>query len=128
MFWIRRFLETVARFAMAAIFINSGVSKFLKWDETISYMQSEGMAEYTVYFLITAAAIEIFGGLFLALGYKARFAAAILALYLIPVTYTFHHFWDIQVPALAQLQMIQFMKNLAIFGGLLFVSAHTHEE
>ncbi len=124
MIWICRLLETVARFAMAAIFIHAGITKCLHWDETILYMQSEGMTQNTTLFLLAAASIEFFGGACLAMGYKTRFAAAILALFLIPVTYTFHHFWDIQAPALCTMQFGQFMKNLAIFGGLLFVACH----
>lgn len=128
MWLIHRFLETIARIAMAAIFVQSGMNKILHWDETIVYMQSEGIVQNTQIFLGAAACTEVFAGLFLALGFKTRLAAAVLALYLIPVTYTFHHFWDIQAQMLSMQQLSQFMKNLSIFGGLLFIATRSTEE
>jgi putative oxidoreductase len=67
--------------------------------------------------LAGAIVVEIGGGLSLFLGFKAKWAALIIALYLIPATLIFHgHFSD-------QGQFVQFLKNLAIIGGLLMVAA-----
>ncbi len=54
----------------------------------------------------------------LLVGWHTRIAAGILFLYLIPVTLTFHNFWAYS-GSMRQTQMINFLKNLAIMGGLL---------
>lgn len=49
-----------------------------------------------------------------------RFAPTITFLFLIPVTLIFHNFWAVE-PDQVRMQMIQFQKNLAIMGGMLYV-------
>jgi putative oxidoreductase len=117
----RRWIPVVGRVLLSAIFILSGLMKFIHWNETAGYMASQGMPAVP-FFLFLAAAIELLGGLSLLLGFKARAGAALLALYLIPVTLVFHRFWDFQGMD-GQQQFIQFMKNLAIMGGLWTVAA-----
>jgi len=68
---------------------------------------------------VTAACVELIGGLSLLLGVGASAGAVLLAVYLIPTTLVFHDFWRVAGPD-RQMQMIQFMKNLAIEGGLLY--------
>jgi putative oxidoreductase len=82
-------------------------------------MASKGMTMLPIFYG-AAVAIEILAGLFILLGYKTRWAAALLALYLIPVTFVFHYFWDLEGAA-RTLQMYMALKNLAIIGGLLFL-------
>ncbi len=84
---------------------------------TMGYMAAMGMP-LTGFFLVCTIIIEIGGGLSLLLGYKAKWGARALFLFLIPVTLIFHHnFGD-------QTQMILFMKNMAIMGGLLQIAMH----
>ncbi len=66
--------------------------------------------------------IAILGGLSIALGYKAKWGSWLLVLFLIPVTIMMHNFWAINDPAMAQMQQIEFMKNLALLGTALFIS------
>jgi len=54
-------------------------------------------------------------------GFQAKYAALAIVLWLIPVTLVFHHFWGIP-DAQKQDQMVNFLKNLAIMGGLLVVA------
>jgi putative oxidoreductase len=68
-------------------------------------------------------AVELGGGLLLAVGFKARWAALAIFLFLIPVTFVFHAFWGID-PKEAAMQQINFLKNLSIMGGMLMVFAH----
>jgi putative oxidoreductase len=70
--------------------------------------------------ILIAAIVEAVAGLMVLLGLEARIGAIILALYLIPVTFFFHHFWFLMGDDKA-MQTIHFLKNLAIFGGLLMV-------
>ncbi|MGE0758509.1 MAG: DoxX family protein [Pirellulaceae bacterium] len=106
----------LGRVSLAAIFVMSGVHKLVAWSETAGRMTSEGMTAVPV-FLAGAVACELLGGLSVILGWWARLGAVILVLFLIPVTGIFHDFWTYE-GAEQQAQMIHFMKNLAILGGL----------
>ena len=59
----------------------------------------------------------------LVIGWRARFAAAVLFLFIIPTTLAFHAFWSVD-PEAAQDQMIQFLRNLAIMVGMLYIVVH----
>ncbi|MFF0492648.1 DoxX family protein [Nocardia sp. NPDC003482] len=63
------------------------------------------------------------GGAMLAAGVLTRPAAAVLALSLIPTTVAGHDFWNVDEPGARKNQRVQFHKNLAMLGGLLFVVA-----
>jgi len=80
-------------------------------------MAGKGIPLATVALAITLL-IEIGGGLLVLTGFHARYAALVIALWLVPVTLVFHHFWGIPAEQ-QQDQMINFLKNLAIIGGLL---------
>lgn len=119
--FLRSFIMFLARLCIAATFILAGISKFINFDATMAYMTSKGMTLVPL-FLFGAAFVEILGGLSLVFGYKTRLGAAILLLFLIPTTYIFHDFWNLNGADRAA-QQIEFFKNLAIFGGLLYVVA-----
>jgi putative oxidoreductase len=104
------------RVALASIFILSGVGKIAALDATRGYIQSVGLPFADVA-LWAAIAIELLGGIALAVGFKTRFAALLLAGFSIAAAALFHS----QVAD--QNQMIHFMKNVAIAGGLLQVAA-----
>ncbi|HXF28375.1 MAG TPA: DoxX family protein [Chlamydiales bacterium] len=110
---------TLGRFAIAAIFVAAGAHKVLNWEATLDYMRSGGIVEHTEQLLIAAASVELIGGLAFAFGFFPRLFGVILALFLIPTTYTFHNFWAMTDATAFDMQLTQFLKNLAIFGGLL---------
>jgi putative oxidoreductase len=66
------------------------------------------------------AAVQVVGGTLLALGWAPRLSALALADSLIPTTLAGHAYWTIEDPAARKLQRIQFHKNMAMIGGLLF--------
>jgi putative oxidoreductase len=112
----------VGRIALSAIFLLSGFNKITNWSGTADHMAHEGMVAVPV-FLAGAIAFEVLGGLSLLLGVYGRVGAAALIAFLIPATLIFHDFWAVD-PAQQQNQMIHFLKNVAIMGGLLTVVAH----
>jgi putative oxidoreductase len=69
--------------------------------------------------LFGAIGLILIGGLSLLAGAWTRIGAAFLFVFLAAATFYFHDFWMIADPAQRQLQIIQFMKNMAIGGGLL---------
>ena len=114
--------ELAGRIALAAIFIMSGADKlFVHTAQTVQMMEAYRvpLAGLLVY---PAGIVELAGGLALAVGFRARQAALLVALFTAAVTPIFHAFWAVPADQ-AVLQMIEFMKNLAIFGGLLHVVA-----
>jgi putative oxidoreductase len=66
--------------------------------------------------------LSIAGGLSILLGYRAKLGAWLIVLFLVPVTVMMHKFWLVQDPMMAQIQMILFMKNVAMLGGALLIS------
>jgi len=109
----------VGRFLMSSIFIISGVHKLLAWSDTASRMESEGMVAVPL-LLAGAVVCELGGGLSVLIGYWTRVGAAVLIVFLIPTTLIFHDFWTYSGQE-REMQMINFMKNLAILGGMLTV-------
>ncbi|RFA08838.1 DoxX family protein [Subtercola boreus] len=66
------------------------------------------------------AAVQTLAGAALAFGVVPRVAAIALVASLVPTTIAGHGFWAIEDPAARKLQRVQFHKNLAMIGGLLF--------
>jgi putative oxidoreductase len=65
-------------------------------------------------------AVQVVGGALLALGKAPRLAALALAGSLIPTTIAGHAYWEHEDPTARKLQRVQFHKNMAMIGGLLF--------
>lgn len=63
---------------------------------------------------------QLAAGAALALGIKPRFSAAVLAASLLPTTIAGHAFWTVDDPSERRVQQLQFLKNMAMLGGLLF--------
>ena len=111
----------VGRILLAVIFIKSGWGKIEGWDGTAGYMASKGLPMVPVLLALTIA-IELGGGILLAIGFKARWAALAIALFLVPVTFIFHPFWGIPADQVMN-QTNHFFKNVSIIGGMLMVFA-----
>jgi putative oxidoreductase len=100
----------------------SGWGKVAHYDATAGYMAAGGLPMIALLLPLTIA-VELGGGLLLIAGLFARPVALLLALFTIPVTLTFHHFWDLPA-AQAAMQQVHFLKNLSIIGGLAMVFAY----
>ncbi|MBI4422856.1 MAG: DoxX family protein [Elusimicrobia bacterium] len=101
------------RVFIATIFLASAFGKITNFQATTQYMEAHGMPLATA-LGACAIALEVLGGLSLVLGFHARWGAVALLLFMVPATLIFH---------LSPDQRIQFLKNLAIMGGLLHVAA-----
>jgi putative oxidoreductase len=117
-----RWSLAVGRFLLSVIFILSGAGKLMQFAGTANMMASKGIPLAKLA-LIISILIEVGGGLALLGGFKVRVIAPIMALWLVPVTLVFHNFWAYQGQE-AMMQQTNFLKNLAIMGGLL-VAAYT---
>lgn len=120
---VQGFISLVARLAIAAIFMASAVgNKIPQFKETAEYMASEGVPN-PKFALFGAIGLLLIGGIAVILGAWTRFGAIFLLVFLAAATYYFHDFWKFTDPVQRQLQTIQFMKNLAIGGGILSLIA-----
>lgn len=113
---MEKYIPLIGRAFLAAIFLKSGFDKIPGFSGTQQFMASNNIPlALTGLLLVAAIIIELAGGLSVLLGYKARWGAIALVIFMIPTTLIFHgNFAD-------SMQVGQFMKNLAIIGGLLML-------
>lgn len=111
----------VARVLLAAIFIYGGFGKIGGFEGTVGYIASKGMP-FPPLMAVGAIVVELGGGLLLLFGYRARWAALAIFLFLIPTTLIFHGFWAVPAEQMAN-ERNAFLKNAAIMGGMLMVWA-----
>ncbi len=114
---LNRYTHFVGRLLVSAIFIVTGFAKLTHWSDTAAYMASKGMPAIP-FLLAIAILFELGGGLAVLVGYRTRLAALALTVHFVLATLVFHNFWAYP-PAEQQEQMIHFLKNLAIVGGIL---------
>lgn len=105
---------------MVYIFATSGLAKILNWQANVQYMSTRHLPVIPV-LLALATVVEVGGSICLITGYRAREAAFIMFLYMIPLTLLFHNYWAAS-GMLAGAQETHFRKNLAIMGGLLLLA------
>lgn len=118
-------LTFLGRIALSAIFLASAVSHIANPAGSLKGMVANGMPGGVMggMLLFGAIAFLLVGGLMLLTGFGGRWGAVVLMLFLIPTTLKFHDFWA-DPAEMVRMERIQFMKNLAIFGGLMFVVAY----
>jgi putative oxidoreductase len=109
-------LALIGRVVLAAVFILSGVSKLGAASGVQGYIASVGVPAPLLGYII-ALIVEIGGGALLLVGYRTKPVAGVLAAFCVVAAVLFHR-------ALGdQNQLIHFMKNLAMAGGLLQIVA-----
>jgi putative oxidoreductase len=114
-------LTLVGRALIALLFIPAGFAKIGGFAGVAGYIASKGVPLPEVAAAIAIAA-ELGLGLLLLFGWKARWAALGLAIFVAVITPIFHNFWA--APAAQQAaQHLNFYKNMAILGGLLALTA-----
>ena len=109
----------VARLLLALMFVLAGFNKFAGLAGTAGYIASKGLPMPMVLAVATAA-LEVFGGLAIIVGFQARLAALALAIFTVLASFLFHNFWAMPADQ-AYVQQLMFMKNIAVAGGLLLV-------
>ena len=114
-------LALVGRILLGLIFVQSGFQKLTGYSGLAATLAGKGLPMPEVLAVLTVA-IELGAGLLLVVGWKARWAAFVLFLFIIPVSLTFHNFWTME-GAPAAMNKIQFLKNVSIMGGMLLVAA-----
>lgn len=109
---INNMVSVIARIFLAYIFIIAGWGKLNAYAATAGYMESMGVPSVLLPLTIL---VELGGGLALLFGFQARLAALGLAVFSLITAFIFHGGTE---------DSINFMKNIAMSGGLLFLTLH----
>jgi len=110
-----KYSSVIARILLAHIFVLAGMSKITAYAGTQGYMEMMGVPGMLLPLVII---LELGGGLALVIGWQTRWMAYALAAFTVISAVIFHSNLSDQT------QMIMFMKNFAIAGGLLLLAEH----
>ena len=113
-------LFLMGRLIFGGFFLYSGVHHFLDTATLAQFAGAKGvpMPEAAV---LLSGALLIVGALSILLGIVPRLGLACIILFLVGVTPTIHAFWTVADPQMRQMDMGNFMKNLALMGGALMM-------
>src|SRR5215468_10959704 len=101
----------IGRILYSLLFLSAAPGHFSA--QTIGYAASQGVPLASL--AVPASGIlALLGGLSIALGYKTRWGAIALIAFLAPVTLMMHNFWAVTDPMMRQMQIVMFMKNVAL--------------
>jgi uncharacterized membrane protein YphA (DoxX/SURF4 family) len=117
-----QYLAPIGRLLLSSIFIASALNKITDWQHPSQMMAERGLPAVGA-LLSVAVALELIGGVSVLLGLYARLGALLLLLFLVPVSLVMHDFWTIGEGPERMAQMINFMKNVSIAGGVTMVLA-----
>lgn len=120
---VQAIVSVLGRLSLITIFLMSAVgNKIPNYSGVAGVMEKVGVPVPQVS-LALAVVFLVVGSVTVLVGYYARLGAVLLAVFLVLATYYFHAFWAAP-EAEQQAQMIQFMKNLGLFGAMLFIVAN----
>lgn len=126
---MRTLIRTAGRLCISGIFVYSGygmvnnAERFAKRAAAALPMLPEDPMVARAH-----GATMMVAGSTLALGILPKMSARILALAMIPNTLVGHPFWKSETPEDRRGQLVHFLKNVGLFGGLLYVSADKRTE
>ena len=105
-------VEILGRLLLSAIFLINGIGKIFNYEGTIQYMK---IFDVPGYLIIPAITVEILFPILLILGYYTKFSALVLSLFTLVLAVIFHTDFS------NQMQLMSFLKNIAIAGGFLII-------
>ena len=110
----------IGRALLGALFVVSGLLKIGRFAGVAAALENAGLPMAQA---LAAAVIvfEVLAGLALALGWRTRLSAALLALFVVVATLLFHRFWAVDAAAYGS-QLNHFLKNIALTGALMMLA------
>ena len=105
-------VEILGRILLSAIFLINGIGKIFNYEGTIQYMENFDVPGYLI---IPAIIVEILFPILLIIGYYTKFSALVLSLFTLVLAVIFHTDFS------NQMQLMSFLKNIAIAGGFLII-------
>jgi putative oxidoreductase len=114
-----KFIPLIGRILFSLLFLMAIMGHFSSG--TIAYAVSAGVPMASIMVPLSGI-IAFIGGLSIVLGFKTKMGAWLIIIFLIPVTFMMHKFWTVSDPMAQQMQMANFMKNMGLIGGALFLT------
>jgi len=108
-------VELIGRILLSALFLIEGIGKISMQEDVMMYMENYGIPEIL---FIPAVVLEILFPLLLIVGYRTKWAASIMALFTFTVAIIFHTDFS------EGMQLVFFLKDIAIAGGFMIVVAY----
>jgi len=115
--------DLIGRILISAIFFYEGIDSILFAEKTKLTMADYGITWRPDFLLYSSIVFLMIGATMLLIGYRIRFGVWLLLIYWLPVTFIVYSFWNDPVSE-QRLHAILFMKNIAVAGGLLMITAH----
>ena len=115
-------LFLIGRIIFAGYFIFNGINHFMHLKMMSDYSKSKGVPLPSVAVPVTGLML-LLGGLCILLGIHVRIGLALLFVFLVPVSLLMHNFWSIKDPQMKMVEMVNFMKNMALLGAVLMLHA-----
>ena len=108
-------VDLIGRIFISALFLISAYNKVFNLEGSMGWMEGFGIPGFLIF---PAIAVEIVLPILVIVGYQARIAAGVLAIFCLITAFLFHFdFAD-------QSQLISFLKNIGLAGGFLFIVAN----
>ena len=105
-------IDLIGRILISALFLTSAYDKIFSIDGSMSWIEGFGIPGFLLY---PAIVLEIILPLCIIIGYQARIASGLLAIFCLATAFIFHlNFID-------PMQKISFLKNIGLAGGFLFI-------
>jgi len=111
----------VGRAIFGGYFLYNGINHFLQKDQLSGYASAKGVPSANLA-VQASGALMVLGGLSLLTGYKPKLGSALITTFLAGVTPSMHRFWSEDNPQQKQLEMINFLKNVALVGGAMLAA------
>ena len=109
------FFDLIGRIFISALFLISAYNKILNLEGSMGWMEGYGVPSFFIY---PAIAIEIILPILIIVGYRAKLAAGMLAIFCLITAFLFHFDFS------NQSQLVSFLKNIGLAGGFLFIVAN----
>jgi putative oxidoreductase len=117
--YLIRIIYLVARTLLVGTFIISALKHLSHWGAALDEMASLGMPRSSI-LMAGSVTLRLAGGIAVLSGYQARIGACLLLAFVLPATFLGHAFWSMP-PAKRPHELIEFLNNLAMAGGVMLV-------
>ena len=117
-------MHLIGRILFGALFVGSGLNHLFKANEMAAYAKSKGVPAAKAV-TITSGLMIVIGGAFVMLGWHRFIGAGLIVLFLLGTAFVMHAFWRESDPAMMQIEMSHFMKDLALLGAALLIAFYS---
>ncbi len=115
-------LFLIGRIIVGAFYLFNAVNHFTNLEMLSGYAASKGVPAPKAA-VIGSGLLLLIGGLSILLGYQPVIGVAAIVIFFLGVTFKMHNFWAIEDQQMRMVEMVNFMKNMALMGSALMFLA-----